>query len=102
MALERRVYAAADALVVKSRWAEASLRDDYGVDPARIRVIPYGIAVPEPPAVDRDADLIAFIGRSMTRKGGWLLLEAWRRRLRPHARLLLVTPEPVPPSQASS
>lgn len=95
-ALERRVYDAAAAIVVKSRWAMRSLLDDYDVDPRRVHLIPYGIEVPEPPPVQRASDVIAFVGRSMARKGGWLLLEAWRRRLRPHARLLLVTPEPVP------
>jgi glycosyltransferase involved in cell wall biosynthesis len=95
--LEQRVYAAADAIVAKSEWARRSLLDDYGIPAERVRLIPYGIEVPDVPDVARDPELIAFVGRSMTRKGGWLLLDAWRRRLRPHARLLLVTPEDVPP-----
>ena len=94
--LEQRVYDAADAIVVKSQWARQSLLSDYRVDPERVHLIPYGITVPEPPEVSRDGSLIAFVGRSMSRKGGWLLLDAWRRRLRPHAKLLLVTPEAVP------
>lgn len=95
--LEQRVYDAADALVVKSEWARGSLLDDYRVDAARVRLIPYGITVPDVPDVPRDRALIAFVGRSMARKGGWLLLDAWRRWLRRDARLLLVTPERVPP-----
>jgi alpha-maltose-1-phosphate synthase len=94
--MERRVYAEANAIVAKSQWARQSLLDDYGIDPERIHLIPYGIEVPDVPAVARDQQLIVFVGRSMTRKGGWLLLDAWRRRLRGHTRLLLVTPEPVP------
>lgn len=94
--LERRVYAAADVIVAKSRWAHRSLVDDYDVDPSRIRLIPYGITVPAVPAVARQDDLVAFVGRSMQRKGGWLLLEAWRRHLSGDCRLLLVTPEAVP------
>lgn len=94
--LERRVYDAAAALVVKSGWAFRSLVEEYGVDPGRISIIPYGIDVPAPPPVARQSDLIAFVGRSMQRKGGWLLLEAWRR-LKGSARLLLITPEDVPP-----
>lgn len=97
MALEKKVYDAADVIVAKSAWAERSLRDDYDIDPDRIRVIRYGIQLPKLPVVPRDPALIVFVGRSMTRKGGWLLLEAWRRRLRKEARLLLVTPEPVAP-----
>lgn len=95
-ALERRVYDAAARVVAKSAWARASLVDDYGVDPHRISVIPYGIEVPELPAVERRDDQIVLVARSMARKGGWLLLDAWRRHLRHDARLVLVTPEPVP------
>lgn len=94
--LEQRVYDAADAIVVKSLWARQSLLEDYDVAPERVRLIPYGIELPERPAVPREQGLIAFVGRSMTRKGGWLLLDAWRRRLRRDARLMLITPEPVP------
>lgn len=96
LALERRVYSAADAIVAKSQWARQSLLDDYDIDPARIHLIPYGIEVAPLPDVPRADDLIVFVGRSMQRKGGWLLLDAWRRWLRPHARLMLITPEPVP------
>jgi len=94
--LERRVYAAADAIVAKSAWARESLLTDYDINPSRVHLIPYGIEVPELVPVDRDPQLIAFVGRSMSRKGGWLLLDAWRRRLRAHTKLLLITPEPVP------
>lgn len=94
--LEKGVYAAANAIVAKSEWARQSLLEDYDIAPERVRLIPYGIEVADVPDVPRDRELIAFVGRSMSRKGGWLLLDAWRRRLRPHARLLLVTPEEVP------
>jgi glycosyltransferase involved in cell wall biosynthesis len=35
---------------------------------------------------------------SMERKGGWRLLDLWRRTLRDVSRLVLVTPERVPPT----
>lgn len=95
--LEQRVYDAADAIVVKSRWARRSLLGDYAVDPDRVHHIPYGITVPELPTVQRDDATIVFVGRSMERKGGWLLIDAWRRHLRNECQLLLITPEPVPP-----
>lgn len=96
--LERRVYDAAAFLVAHSLWAASSLAEDYGVDEERIRVIPFGIAVPPLPAAAHDEGLprITFVGRSMERKGGWWLLELWRRHLRDVSRLTLVTPEPVP------
>ncbi len=100
-ALERRVYAAATLVVSHSAWAASSLRDDYGVDSARIRIIPFGIVVP--PAVERpptgDLPLITFIGRSLERKGGRRLLDVWRRHLRGRARLALVTHDPVAPEE---
>ena len=96
-ALEQRVYDAADAIVVKSLWAKRSLLAGYRVDAAKVELIPYGITVPDVPDVPRDGSVIAFVGRSMTRKGGWHLLEAWRRHLRADTRLLLITPEAVAP-----
>jgi glycosyltransferase involved in cell wall biosynthesis len=94
---EERVYGAAGAIVAQSEWARRSFVDDYGIAPERVEVIPYGIVVPDRPDVaEDDPPTICFIGRSMARKGGWRLLDVWERRLRRHARLVLVTPEPVP------
>lgn len=100
MALERRVYQAATAVVAQSTWAAGSLIEDYEVDAAKIHVIPFGITVPPPPTPrqdEPDRPVITFVGRSMERKGGWRLLELWRRHLRERSRLVLVTLEPVPP-----
>ena len=98
MRLERGVHGAATHLVAQSEWAAGSLREHYDVDDERITVIPFGITVPPLLPAQRDADppRITFIGRSMDRKGGWRLLEAWRRSLRDRSRLTLVTLEPVP------
>jgi starch synthase len=97
---ERRVYGAAAVVVAKTQWAAASLREDYGVDPERIRVIPFGIEIPgledAPPAALSDGlPRVTFVGNSMERKGGSWLLELHRRRLRKHCKLTLVTPERV-------
>ena len=98
MALERRVYAAASVIVAQSAWAAASLREDYGVEAARVRTIPFGISVPEERARVDDGGLprITFIGRSLERKGGHRLLRLWREQLRVKSRLALVTLEQVP------
>jgi alpha-maltose-1-phosphate synthase len=101
MALERRVYGAATRIVAQSAWAAASLREDYGIGADRLTVIPFGITVPPPPAragtEDGAPPRITFIGRSMDRKGGWRLLDVWRRELRRRSRLTLVTLDAVPP-----
>ncbi|MDP8975778.1 MAG: glycosyltransferase family 4 protein [Actinomycetota bacterium] len=96
--LESRVYRAATLVVAHSQWAASSLVDDYGVKDERIRVIPFGIGVPPQPAVPASdgTPRITFVGRSMERKGGWWLLDLWRRYLRDVSTLTLVTPEPVP------
>jgi len=96
--LERRVYGAAAFVVAHSRWAASSLVDDYGVEEDRIRVTPFGIGVPPRLAAPSQEGLprITFVGRSMERKGGWWLLNIWRRYLRDLSTLTLVTPDPVP------
>lgn len=95
--LEKRVYDAATFVVAHSQWAASSLVDDYGVEEERIRVIPFGIGVPPRLAATPKEGLprVTFIGRSMERKGGWWLLDLWRRYLRDVSTLTLVTPEPV-------
>ena len=82
--LERRVYDAATLVVAQSEWVADSLRDDYGVPDDRLRVIPPGLTVPE--VIERrpggDLPEVTFIGSSMARKGGYRLLEIYRRALR--------------------
>lgn len=96
--LERRVYRASAFVVAHSKWAASSLVQDYGVEEDKIRVIPFGIAVPPLSATARSGGKprVTFIARSMERKGGWWLLDLWRRHLSDLCNLTLVTPEPVP------
>src|SRR5205823_2205467 len=49
-----------------------------------------------PPRAEEDPPRIIFVGRSMERKGGWKLLDVWRRKLRHRCNLTLVTFEAVP------
>jgi glycosyltransferase involved in cell wall biosynthesis len=96
--IERRVLDSATLLVAQSEWAASSLRDDYGIDDDRIRIVPYGILMGERPDVAvGDPPIITWTGRSLERKGGARLLRIWRERLAPHARLRLITPVAVPP-----
>lgn len=87
-------------MIAHSLWAEASLVEDYGVEQARIRVIPFGIGIPPPrppsPTAEGASRRITFIGRSMERKGGHWLLDMWRKYLSDVSTLTLVTPEHVP------
>ena len=94
---EDPVLRAATLIVAQSEWAAASLRDDYGIADERIRVIPFGIAVPEPilPIDPPGLPEVTFTGTSMTRKGGLLLLDAYDRYLRGRVALNLVTRDKV-------
>jgi starch synthase len=96
---ERRVYDVATLVVAQSEWAAASVAS-YGVDRDRIRVIPFGVTVPErPPDIRPSArPLIVFVGRSLARKGGHRLLRLYRQHLSSIADLDLVTLDRVAPS----
>jgi starch synthase len=97
--LERRVYKTARRIATHSKWAADSVVS-YGIDPAKIEVIPFGITVPEPKPRTRDDETpaIVFVGRSMARKGGWRLVDIWKQRLAESSRLTLVTMEDVAPA----
>ena len=47
--LERAVYAGARTVVANSEWSARSVIDDYGIDPARVEVLPMGVPVPPLP-----------------------------------------------------
>jgi len=99
MALERRAFAAATLVVGQSEDAARQF-GSYGVAPDRVRVIPFGITIaplevrPPPPALPR----VTFVGNTMDRKGGWMLLRAFQESLRDRCRLTLVTRDPVAPA----
>lgn len=97
---ERRVYDAAARIVANSQWTADSLRRDYGIDDDRLRVIPFGVAIPRTthvaassPAAQRPR--IVFVGRKLRRKGGEVLLDVFRRSLHTEAELVLITEDLV-------
>lgn len=74
--LERDTIARADLILYPSEWAAASAVKDYGADPARVHVIPWGANLGEAP--DRGAALgkrkpgpcrLLFIGANWQEKG---------------------------------
>lgn len=98
MPLERRVYEAASAVVAQSEWTAAQL-EHYGVPRHRVRVIPFGVTVPELPPRPPSEGLprITFIGKTMQGKGGWQLVRVFESALRGQCQLSLVTREHVQP-----
>ena len=97
---ERPVWEAATLVLTKSEWAAASLRDEYGITPDRLRIVPLGPQVPleAPPRTAHDRPTITFVGRSLARKGGLVLLELFRARWADRYELHLVTKDVVAPT----
>lgn len=94
---EEPALRAATLLVAQSEWVAAELRDDYGIPADRVRVIRFGITVPDQLPRTRPPGLpeVTFTGSSLARKGGHLLLDAYDRYLRGRVVLNLITTERV-------
>lgn len=82
----QRCFHQARQLVAWSQWTKASLVAEYGMPEAKVTVIPPGVnshewmrATPRPIAVTSAEPVrILFVGGDLQRKGGNLLLEAFR------------------------
>ncbi|MBW3574857.1 MAG: glycosyltransferase family 4 protein [Actinobacteria bacterium] len=98
MPLERRVYSAAAVVVAQSEWTARQL-EHYGVDRQRVRIIRFGVIVPDvaPRAPEARLPRVTFVGKTMQGKGGWNLLRVFEDGFRDRCRLTLVTREPVRP-----
>lgn len=99
---ERPVLKAAVKVFANTRKVVDSLQSgDYLLPPSRVAHLELGIHSPyftTPPPV-RDTGrrpTIVFLGTSLARKGGNLLLDIWREELRDKADLTLVTLEELP------
>lgn len=99
--LNRRTFMAALHLIAWSEWARQSLVRDYRVPEDKVTVIPPGVdtgAWRPPRAVQRPPDAplrVLFVGGNLARKGGLLLLEAFRSLQMPELELHVVTRDEV-------
>jgi hypothetical protein len=80
--LDRRSILRADRLVYSSTWAAESAIRDYGADPEKVRVVPFGANLDEAPSADSLPDKVPLevcrlvcIGTNWLRKGGDIALE---------------------------
>jgi Glycosyl transferases group 1 len=87
-----------------SEWARASLHKDYGVDPAKVTILPPGTTLSNYPAPgsktywNKDRPLrILFVGGDFRRKGGDLLLRIHEESFSQEIELHLVTAAEIPP-----
>jgi glycosyltransferase involved in cell wall biosynthesis len=79
---------------VHSEHGAGRLRDELGLDPAKVHVIPHGVldnlaAVPPAPLFAKTKPVVLFFGLIRPYKGLDVLLEAWREA-RPDAELWVV------------
>jgi glycosyltransferase involved in cell wall biosynthesis len=106
--LRARVRDGLDALLMRatilnpwSEWCARSLREEYGIAPERIHVIPPGIDLDRWKVTERarvGRVRVLFVGGDFRRKGGDLVLSAFRGALRGSCELHLVTRDDVPAS----
>lgn len=120
--LARRSAAAARAVITVSAWSKQEIVEHYSVDPARVHVIPNGVATPtatlagtagDPPATD-DGDgslaraldpggdpVILYAGARFTRRNLPTLIDAFARVVDrvPAARLIIAGPDRTRPPQ---
>ena len=97
--LEHRFLDRASAIVAQSDWSRAGLVDETGIDEERVSVIRLGGPRAQP-WIERPADRrprVAYVGFSMLRKGGTLLLEMLAAELGRTCDLQLVTTARVAP-----
>jgi glycosyltransferase involved in cell wall biosynthesis len=97
---ETRVCRDAQAVFTFSEFARASVLEDYGCAPEQVRAVGTGAnqLLPEPAPAPSGPPRVLFIGREFERKGGRVLLEAWRavHARHPEAELLIVGPRQDP------
>lgn len=84
---ERQAYRQASAVICMCQWAADSVINDYGIDGAKVHVVPGGAnldesqlaelpATPPPPTPSAEHPLrLGFLGKEWQRKGGPFLLE---------------------------
>ncbi len=93
--VNRHVFRSAACTFAWSSWVARSLVDDYGVDPARIEVIPPGVDTeawrPRDRARGPGPLKMLFVGGDFGRKGGDAVLSAYRSLAPGTAELTIVT-----------
>lgn len=100
--LNRDCFRSAQRLVVWAEWTKRGLVEGYGVPAEKIEVIPPGVNVADwrrPSArVPHDGPIrILFVGGNLERKGGLVLLEAFRSLRHLGMELHLVTKDRLAP-----
>jgi glycosyltransferase involved in cell wall biosynthesis len=89
---ERELFAAAARLLPWSQRAAQSAMEDYGIEEAKMVVLPPSVSISEARSNQRNEKPRAlFIGGDFKRKGGDVLLKCFRERFRGRIELDIVT-----------
>ena len=87
LAREQLAFERAQSIICRSHWAADSVITDYGIDPAKVHVVPGGanldetqlallpMAEPPPPPSASQPLRLGFVGKEWQRKGGPFLLQ---------------------------
>jgi len=80
--IQNRVLKKASAVIYSSAWAARSALEDYGADPKKIHVVPFGANLDEPPSREvvlarkkSERCRLLFLGVQWARKGGDIAIE---------------------------
>jgi len=96
LSLEWVVYNNAEFIFTTNENAQKSLINHYDVSPEKIKTVGYGLTIEGPENFEKEYDgkTILFIGMDFERKGGFVLLEAFRqvRKEIPDAKLIIIGP----------
>ncbi len=100
-AWQNRVFRHARIVFAASNWARAAIIRYHGVAPDRVVTVGFGASIDVPvaqvPATQRDEKTLLFVGYDWERKGGPLLMAAFRRlrQVMPDVRLTIAGCRPV-------
>lgn len=96
---ERGIYQRSAGVFVFSDFVKNSLVNDFGIAPTRVHTVYAGVNLKVPATLPEGGikePIILFIGRDFERKGGPLLIEAFRhvRTVMPRAKLIIAGASP--------
>lgn len=110
MEVERIALAKASKIIVTSEWAKQSAIKDFGADPNKFSIIPFGANLQEEPTSEEAYQFITeriqrlhnikllFIGKNWERKGGSLALNACKHLITEGIDVQLTVVGSVPPA----